>query len=1064
MEKGEEQDPSWTTPTKGIRSPTKQGLCMGECSNLSNSFSCLSDKDENGEDLYTKGEESSNVIDYVVEDSEVKKDVRLPASDSNTEKQNLHVAERQLLWTDLRHHQDSPMFKDKAWLICGDFNEILDSDDHSLNASFPFCTSGMREFQDLARYCELSDMSYHGQRFTWCNKRKDGVICKKLDRVLINKHWFQHFAQSYSVFEPGGCSDHLRCSSSGLSQRLGTEMAYLTITVSFYLCNAKTMMNPTSTAVSEEADAYDKWRKLSDLEESYLKQKAKLHWLKIGDQNNKVFHTAVTLREASNSIKEIHCDNGQVVTTQDQIKTEAERYFQTFLTLQPTDYVPWSQEELETVLDFKCGESDRSLLTHDVSKEEIRRTGFLPKGVNSTILALIPKKKKARLTKDYRPISCCNVLYKVISKILENHLKIILPKFIAPNQSAFVKDRLLMENVLLATEIIKDYHKDSVSPRCALKIDISKAFDSVQWSFLLTVLRAMAFPEQYVGWIQTCITTASFSVQVNGELAGYFGSKRGLRQGCSLSPYLFVICMNVLSCKLDIAASRREFGYHPKCKQLKLTHLCFADDLMVFVEGTKQSISGALQVFDDFAVHSGLHISLEKSTIYTAGVSSAHKEEILQQFPFEYGSLPVRYLGLPLLPRRMTSGDYLPLIEKIRSRITSWTSRMLSFAGRLQLISSVIFSLTNFWISAFRLPKSCVKEIDQLCSAFLWSGPSLNAKKAKVAWTEVCLPKSEGGLGLRSIAEANKVSVLKLIWRILSASDSLWVDWVQRSLIRRGSFWSMKDNTTSGSWIWRNLLKYRGLAKQFYKVEVHNGESTSFWFDNWCQLGSLYDQLGDRGSIDLGILKTSTMAEVLSTTRRKTHRNPLLNAVEEEIKQRRLRYNHDVLDVPLWKGKNDCYRNAFSTKDTWSHIHAARLVATGERIQSWNPHANTSCILCDHPSETREHLFFQCTYSQLVWEQLLKKLLVNQFTNHWQEVLTLTAGNGLDKTTKFIVRYVLQNTIHAIWRERNARRHGEQSSTAEQLIKIIDKNIRNRLSTMKGGEESIQVWFAAKFY
>ncbi|CAL9233409.1 unnamed protein product, partial [Arabidopsis halleri] len=94
-----------------------------------------------------------------------------------------------------------------------------------------------------------------------------------------------------------------------------------------------------------------------------------------------------------------------------------------------------------------------------------------------------------------------------------------------------------MENLLLATEIIKDYHKESVSPRCAMKIDISKAFDSVQWSFLLNTLRALDFPEQYVKWIQTCISTASFSVQVNGELAGYFGSERGLRQGCSLSPY-----------------------------------------------------------------------------------------------------------------------------------------------------------------------------------------------------------------------------------------------------------------------------------------------------------------------------------------------------------------------------------------------------------------------------------------------------------------------------------------------------------------------------------------------
>ena len=117
---------------------------------------------------------------------------------------------------------------------------------------------------------------------------------------------------------------------------------------------------------------------------------------------------------------------------------------------------------------------------------------------------------------------------------------------------------------------------------------------------------------------------------------------------------------------------------------------------MMFVRGDKKSIEGTLEVFNDFATHSGLKISLEKSTIYMAGVPDIQKEEILQQFPFEYGALPVRYLGLPLLTRRMTALDYLPLIEKFRSQINSWTVKALSFAGRLQLISSVIFSLTNF--------------------------------------------------------------------------------------------------------------------------------------------------------------------------------------------------------------------------------------------------------------------------------------------------------------------------------------------------------------------------------
>lgn len=136
----------------------------------------------------------------------------------------------------------------------------------------------------------------------------------------------------------------------------------------------------------------------------------------------------------------------------------------------------------------------------------------------------------------------------------------MLPFFIEPNQSAFVEGRLLLENVLLATELVKDYHRDSNSPRCAIKFDISKAFDTVQWPFILSIFRALGFPEVFVNWIYICISSAYFSVVINGEVEGFFGSNRGIRQGCSLSPYLFVMVQNVLSKLLDRAFQNGRIG------------------------------------------------------------------------------------------------------------------------------------------------------------------------------------------------------------------------------------------------------------------------------------------------------------------------------------------------------------------------------------------------------------------------------------------------------------------------------------------------------------------------
>jgi len=120
------------------------------------------------------------------------------------------VEERKILWEDIRNHHDSPLFRNKPWMLCGDFNEILDGSEHSNYDTSPFTPLGMRDFQEVVRYSSLTDLGYHGPRFTWCNKRENGLICKKLDKVLVNDSWCITFPHSYSVFEAGGCSDHTR--------------------------------------------------------------------------------------------------------------------------------------------------------------------------------------------------------------------------------------------------------------------------------------------------------------------------------------------------------------------------------------------------------------------------------------------------------------------------------------------------------------------------------------------------------------------------------------------------------------------------------------------------------------------------------------------------------------------------------------------------------------------------------------------------------------------------------------------------------------------------------------
>lgn len=224
-----------------------------------------------------------------------------------------------------------------------------------------------------------------------------------------------------------------------------------------------------------------------------------------------------------------------------------------------------SQEELSELIDHQCSAEEASRLMRPIQAAEIKEVllsmpsnkvpgpdgfpmefykavlpviekdfviavqsffiyGFMPRSVNATLLSLVPKTTEAEKLTDFRPIACCNVIYKVISKILATRLKATLPEAIELNQCAFVEGRLLLENVLLATELVNDYHKPSVSSRAAIKLDISKAFDTVSWSFIEDTLRAMKYPDMFVTWIMRCIDTTAFSVSVNGEVEGFFGS------------------------------------------------------------------------------------------------------------------------------------------------------------------------------------------------------------------------------------------------------------------------------------------------------------------------------------------------------------------------------------------------------------------------------------------------------------------------------------------------------------------------------------------------------------
>ncbi|XP_043696964.1 uncharacterized protein LOC122647675 [Telopea speciosissima] len=235
----------------------------------------------------------------------------------------------------------------------------------------------------------------------------------------------------------------------------------------------------------------------------------------------------------------------------------------------------------------------------------------------------------------------------------------------------------------------------------------------------------------------------------------------------ALSPLTCSIAMEVLSRQIQLCTDQQLISPMPKCKSLKLTHLAFADDLMIFSKVSIASLETILLCLQQFKELSDLHINPAKSLIFFAGVTDADKAAFLAISGFLEGQLPVKYLGIPLISARLSAHHCTPLLDMIRKRLQLWKNKLLSYAGRLVLIRSVLEASYIYWSGIYGLPLSTIKALEALMASFLWKGSDSTRFLHPLSWAAVCLPKKEGGLGIRHISEVNSAGIIKLLWKIV---------------------------------------------------------------------------------------------------------------------------------------------------------------------------------------------------------------------------------------------------------------------------------------------------------
>lgn len=787
--------------------------------------------------------------------------------------------ERTLLWEKLKEIRPS---SNKPWVILGDFNCYRNLSDKS--GGTPLSASQIWDLNSLIFDLGLLDLASKGLNFTWFNQRAQDPIHLKLDRMLINDIWLEHYPTSFYEVASPSCSDHspiiLQSSQQiktmhrflfknfwtkqdsfwhvllhvfaqpfrgnpihGLYSKLkmfklsikGNEWAkasHLSITLDDLkqkqtICLNELDHDPHNLALNHEFKNINS--RLMDCSSSWtnwILQRAKLKWLSDGEDNLKFLYAKIRIRKNHSCSSLVASDD--TALRKDQLSTIIQHFKRLF------NHAPPSRKDISLIPKGTVIPSHLSAsLTAMVTDEEIKAVifsgnsnsspgpdgfnfefykatwivtgplvckavksfftnGYLPQKAKATAIALIPKSSHASNVADFRPIALCNVFYKIIAKVLALRLKDIMPFIIGKSQTGFIKERISSENILLASELLQEFKKSTKHNLFCAKLDIKKAFDSVSRYFLLARMLQKGFSPLFISWVKACITNVHFSICIDGALESYFNSSSGLRQGCPLSPYLFCIVMDALTCMID----QSDF-LGVSTRNTPITHLLYADDLLIFGEATLDNCAIILDILNAFYSFSGLQVNHDKSNLIISNYNTSPLD-VCAALNVQNHCCKMEYLGIPIVVKKLCLADFQPLFLSISQRLAGWKARLLSIAGRLQYLKYIVWNTIAYWIRGAIMPQSCLDKIGKMCAKFLYFGDHTAKKLHLVSWKNTCKPKNLGGLGIPSLNAIQFACCCSLIIRFYNSS-SLLSDFLYG---KYGTPWTPASGNVSPLWKW----------------------------------------------------------------------------------------------------------------------------------------------------------------------------------------------------------------------------------------------------------------------
>ena len=607
--------------------------------------------------------------------------------------------------------------------------------------------------------------------------------------------------------------------------------------------------------------------------EKMWRQRSRDSWLKEGDRNTKYFHSRASHRRRRNSILSMRTEAGEYVQDPKLIGAQFIEYYQTLFTAAPLEDVASVLDGVQRCVteemnqELTCPFTEKEVIStmkqmgplkapgpdgmppiffqsywHVVGKDITTavlyclHSGTLLPSLNHTYVTLIPKTKSPERVTEYRPISLCNVVYKLIAKVLANRLKKILPHVISESRSAFVPGRLITDKVLIAFETLYHMHNKRAGKvgSMALKLDMSKAYDRVEWGFLKQIMVRMGFHDKWISLIMECISTVSYSLLINGEPTGHIIPSRGLRQGDPISPYLFLLCAEGLNGLIRKATLQGDIHGVSLCPRgLKITNLFFADDSLLFCRASLTECHKIQEILATYEKASGQQLNRAKTTLFfnrnTPQATQAEIKDILgvpsiQQYE--------KYLGLPSLVGKEKITCFSQIKERIWSKVKGWKEKLLSQVGREVLIKAVVQAIPTYTMNCFKLPVTLCKEIEGIIRRFWWGQNTDKRKIHWLRWEKLCFSKGEGGLGFRDIQKFNIALLAKQFWRLMHCRSSLFFKVFNAKFFPDGNI--MEASTkTKGSFAWRSILKAKELIQSGLSWRVGDGTKIPIKGSNW---------------------------------------------------------------------------------------------------------------------------------------------------------------------------------------------------------------------------------------